>query len=220
MSARVDAVMSFGSVPKQMLFKSSPSGWRTVEKQPTSEGTFLQKKDQTGRLKMPTHGERKNPSTGTKVDQGQDAPVHREAAGIAATESLAAESIRHGGEFAQNRHAQPKEISGGDIKSQSLHEGDEGGYAGEAPGYVVDLTDTKGPHGKNIKEGIADEAGVRYDGLERALRSEPGSEDDPSRLAEAQMLQRQSLGARGAGPRQSHLEGGTIYDALDREASS
>ncbi|KAL7784610.1 hypothetical protein V8C37DRAFT_420443 [Trichoderma ceciliae] len=156
---------------------------------------------------MPTLRERKNPSAGTKVNPGQDAPVHREAAGVVTSESLAAESIREGGEFAQNRNAQPEVISGSDLKTQSGREGGHAAEAGEAPGYVADqyITDTKGPHGRGIKEGISDEVGVRNDGLERALRSEPGSEDDPSRLAERQMLQRQSLRDRGSGPRQSQL---------------
>ncbi|KAL7953102.1 hypothetical protein V8C34DRAFT_321643 [Trichoderma compactum] len=167
---------------------------------------------------MPTLGERKNPSAGTKVNPGKDAPVHREAAGIVAPESLAAESVQHGGEFAQNRNVQQEGVAGSDLKTQSGREGARS--VGEAPGYVADLPtkDTKGPHGKKIKEGIDEgKAGEKNDGLARALRSEPGSEDDPSRLAEAQMFQKGSLGARGAGPRQAHLEGETIYDKLDSE---
>lgn len=53
---------------------------------------------------MPTLRERKNPGAGTKV-KGKDASVHREAAGLVAPESLAAESVQHGGEFAQNKKA-------------------------------------------------------------------------------------------------------------------
>ncbi|RFU81825.1 hypothetical protein TARUN_416 [Trichoderma arundinaceum] len=169
---------------------------------------------------MPTLRERKNPSAGTKVTPGQDAPVHREAVGIVASESLAAESMQHGGEFAQNPNTQPEVISSSDLKTQSGREG--GGVAGEAPGYVADqyLTDTKGPHGRNVKEGISDEAGVKNDGLKRALRSEPGSEDDPSRLAERQMLQGQSLRDRGSGPRQSDLTGETSHHPDSRHHAS
>ncbi|PKK53149.1 hypothetical protein CI102_1563 [Trichoderma harzianum] len=166
---------------------------------------------------MPTLRERKNPSSGTKVHPGKNDPVHREAAGLVAPESLAAESVEHGGEFAQNRNVQQEGVESSGLKTQSGREG------GEAPGYVADqyIKDTKGPHGKNIKEGVDEgKAGEKNDGLQRALRSEPGSEDDPSRLAEAQMFQKGSLGARGAGPRQSHLEGETIYDKLDSETSS
>ncbi|KAM0249339.1 hypothetical protein ACHAQJ_009100 [Trichoderma viride] len=167
---------------------------------------------------MPTLRERKNPSAGTKVNAGKDAPVNREAAGLVESESLAAESYEQGGEFSQNRNAQPEAMSGSDMKSQA---GRESGFAGEAPSYVADvyIKDTKGPHGKNIKKGISDEAGGKNDGLQRALRSEPGSEDDPSRLAERQMLQGQSSGV-GSGPRQSELTGETQYDVLDRETSS
>ncbi|KAL7929885.1 hypothetical protein V8C35DRAFT_314561 [Trichoderma chlorosporum] len=190
---------------------------------------------------MPTLRERKNASSGTKVrltshqsgslasphisanytkvHASKDDPVHREGAGIVASESLAAESIQHGGEFAQNRNVQPEVMSGSDLESQSRR---EGGSAVEAPGYAADqdIKDTKGPHGKGIKKGVGEESGVRNDGLERALRSEPGSEDDPSRLAEAQMLQRDSLGGGGAGPRQSRLDTESKYDALKNEVPS
>ncbi|UKZ83867.1 hypothetical protein TrVFT333_011681 [Trichoderma virens FT-333] len=163
---------------------------------------------------MPTHRDRKNPSTGTKVNPGRDAPVNLEAAGLAASGSLAAESIQKGGEFAQNRTAQPEAMSGSNLESQS-------GSAGEAPENVTKHhgKGTKRSQGKEMKEGVGEEAGKWEDGLERALRSEPGSEDDPSRLAEAQMMQRQSLGALGAKPRQSGLKGETMYDALDNEVS-
>ncbi|KAJ4856574.1 hypothetical protein T069G_09942 [Trichoderma breve] len=127
---------------------------------------------------MPTLRERKNPSSGTKVHPGKDDPVHREAAGLVAPESLAAESVQHGGEFAQNRNAQQEGVESSGLKAQSGREG------GEAPGYVADqyIKDTKGPHGKNIKEGVDEgKAGEKNDGLARALRAEPGSEDDPSR---------------------------------------
>ncbi|KAL6814530.1 hypothetical protein J3E69DRAFT_347455 [Trichoderma sp. SZMC 28015] len=183
---------------------------------------------------MPTLRERKNPSSGTKVHPGKNDPVHREAAGLVEPESLAAESVQHGGEFAQNRNAQQEGVESSDLKAQSGREGGissggkSAGVSGgksvsDAPGYVADqyIKDTKGPHGKNIKEGVDEgQTGEKNDGLQRALRSEPGSEDDPSRLAEAQMFQKGSLGARGAGPRQAHLEGETIYDKLDSETSS
>ncbi|KKO98454.1 hypothetical protein THAR02_09446 [Trichoderma harzianum] len=152
---------------------------------------------------MPTLRERKNPSSGTKVHPGKNVPVHREAAGLVAPESLAAESVEHGGEFAQNRNAQQEGVKSSDLKTQSGREGgiSSGGKSegvsggksasvsggksvGEAPGYVADqyIKDTKGPHGKNIKEGVDEgQTGEKNDGLQRALRSEPGSEDDPNR---------------------------------------
>lgn len=201
---------------------------------------------------MPTLRERKNPSSGTKVrlsfcsglytltshaltlvkvNPGKDAPVQREAAGLVASESLAAESVQQGGEFAQNRNAQPEVVSGSELRNQSGREGV--GHSGkeEAPRYAAEEhtiteedTNKKPPHGRRaVKEDASEEAGVKKkknDGLERALRSEPGSEDDPSRLAERQMLQGQSLRDRGPGPRQSGLEGETKFDALDPEVSS
>ncbi|KAL6821326.1 hypothetical protein V8C40DRAFT_267681 [Trichoderma camerunense] len=168
---------------------------------------------------MPTLRERKNPSSGTKVHPGKNDPVHREAAGLVAPESLAAESVQHGGEFAQNRNVQQEGVESSDLKSQSGREGGissggksagisggksagisggksagvsggkSAGVSGgksvsEAPGYVADqyIKDTKGPHGKNIKEGVDEgQTGEKNDGLARALRSEPGSEDDPNR---------------------------------------
>lgn len=172
---------------------------------------------------------------------GKNAPVNQEAAGLVASESLAAESYEAGGEFAQNRNAQPEGVSGSSQRSEvsssrqeeasgrqkeaSGRQGKKAATAGEAPSYVADqyITDKKGPHGKNVKEGISDKADAKKknnDGLERALRAEPGSEDDPSRLAERQMLQGQSLGGGGAGPRQGELTGETKYDVLEREVSS
>ncbi|KAL6854507.1 hypothetical protein J3F83DRAFT_484438 [Trichoderma novae-zelandiae] len=171
---------------------------------------------------MSTARERKA-GDGTKVTPGQNAPVNREAPGVVASESLAAQSLQSGGEFSHNRGSQTEAISGSDLKTQAGREGGASA-AGTAPGYVVDqyLTDTKGPHGKNIKEGIdeGESRGKDSDGLKKALRAEPGSEDDPSRLAERQMFERDSLGAGGAGPRQGGLEGGTKYDKLENETSS
>jgi hypothetical protein len=91
------------------------------------------------------------------------------------------------------------------------------------PAVDMYIKDTKGPHGKKIKEGIRDDKGSSKedsDGLQRALRAEPGSEDDPSRLAERQMLQGNSMGARGSGPRQSEVAGESMYDVLKNEVDS
>lgn len=154
---------------------------------------------------------------------GKYAPVNQEAAGLVASESLAAESYEESGEFEQNRNAQPEGVS-------SSGQGREVGGRQEASGRqansaVADqyIKVTKGPHGKKVKEGISDDkADVKNnDGLQRALRAEPGSEDDPSRLAERQMLQGQSLGGGGgAGPRQGEVTGETRYGVLEREVDS
>ncbi|KAH8120933.1 hypothetical protein ACSS6W_009724 [Trichoderma asperelloides] len=167
---------------------------------------------------MPTLRERKNPGAGTKVDLGKKAPVSQETAGLVESESLAAESYEHEGEFSENRNAQPEGVSG---SGQSEVGGRKEASGRQKASSAADQhsTDTKGHHGKKSKEGLSDKTDEKNDGLARALRAEPGSEDDPSRLAERQMLQRQSLGARGAGPRQGELAGETMYDALDNEVS-
>ncbi|KAL7922200.1 hypothetical protein ACQKWADRAFT_313402 [Trichoderma austrokoningii] len=187
---------------------------------------------------MPTLRERKNPGVGTKVNLGKDAPVNKEAAGLVKSESLAAESYDEGGEFTQNRNAQPEGASRSGQKTETSGLQDAADLqkahgrhtmsaaAGEAPGSAADqgVKDTKGPHGKKIKEGISDDkaGGDRKkdsNGLQRALRAEPGSEDDPSRLAERQMLQGR-MGSGGAGARQSEITGETRFDVLEREADS
>jgi hypothetical protein len=174
---------------------------------------------------------------------GKNAPVSQEAAGLVNPESLAAESNNEGGEFEQNRNAQPEGLSssGHGREASGRHEASfmeeavnlqrtggrhaKSASAGAAPGYIADqyIKDTKGPHGKKIKEGIRDDKGSSKedsDGLQRALRAEPGSEDDPSRLAERQMLQGNSMGARGSGPRQSEVAGESMYDVLKNEVDS
>lgn len=184
---------------------------------------------------------------------GKDAPVTDEAAGLVKGESLAAESYKEGGEFDQNRNAQPEGVSSSSKREEASGRKKEAGghretsfmeeavnlqksggrqqaksaVAGDAPGYAADvyIKDKKGPHGKKIKEGISDDkAGAKKDqdsdGLQRALRAEPGSEDDPSRLAERQMLQGNSMGARGAGPRQSEMAGESMFDVLKNEVDS
>lgn len=86
--------------------------------------------------------------------------------------------------------------------------------------YVVDaqLRDKAGPHGKNIREENLDLLDNR-DGLKRALRSEPGSEDDPSRLAEQQMKARNEAIPGTAAPVRD-TEGGNTFEELDRKKSA
>ncbi|EHK49612.1 uncharacterized protein TrAtP1_010860 [Trichoderma atroviride] len=175
---------------------------------------------------MPTLRERKNPNPtkGTKVDLGKDAPVSQEAAGLVKGGSLAAESYGEGGEFDQNRNAQPEGVSGSRRETSFLEDAANlqrsgGRQAKSAVAGAAPMKDTKGPHGRKIKEGFSSDD-KDSDGLQRALRAEPGSEDDPSRLAERQMLQGNSLGARGAGPRQGEMAGETRYDVLKNEVDS
>lgn len=161
---------------------------------------------------------------------GKNAPVSQEAAGLVKGESLAAESYGEGGEFDQNRNTQPEGVSSsgrqeasGRRETSFMEEAvnlqrSGGRQAKSAVAGAAPMKDTKGSHGKKMKEGSSDD---KYsDGLQRALRAEPGSEDDPSRLAERQMLQGNSLGAGGAGPRQSEMAGESIYDVLKNEVDS
>ncbi|KAG7418007.1 hypothetical protein DER46DRAFT_655881 [Fusarium sp. MPI-SDFR-AT-0072] len=196
----------------------------------------------------------KAPSHGQKVDLGQNAPVKQEGAGTVPNESLAAESLKEGGEFTSNEgiHGENQPTSrsentsagrntntntssapssGSDSKSSSSASKSSGtaskssdsapkSLAGTAPSYVENqyIKASGGPHGKNLKEGI-DDSNTK-DGLKKALESEPGSQDDPSRLAEQQFQQNQTAAGRDAGPKQSELEGKTAFDALNNETSS
>ncbi|RKL41380.1 hypothetical protein BFJ72_g5807 [Fusarium proliferatum] len=212
--------------------------------------------------KNPSHGQKVSigkprviPELTDQVDLGQNAPVKEEGAGTVPNESLAAESLKEGGEFASNEgiHGENQPTSGSEntsagrntetssapssgsdskakAKSSSSASKSSGtasqsrdsapkSLAGTAPSYVDNqYIKESGPHGKNLKEGI--EYSNTKDGLKKALESEPGSQDDPSRLAEQQFQQNQTAAGRDAGPKQSELEGKTPFDALKNEASS
>lgn len=229
----------------------------------------------------PTHGQKVSsvkecrvsiPSINThtiQVDLGQNAPVKEEGAGKVASESLAAESIKEGGEFASNegirgenqpssapentsagrntntssapssKSAQPgsgksgsgesgsnKSSAGRTTKTSSApgssadSKSSGSANSGNAPSYVENqyIKSPGGPHGKNIGEGFDDPKAK--DGLKLALESEPGSENDPSRLAEQQFQERQNAVGRDAGPRQRALSSETPFDSLNNETSS
>ncbi|KAF5237683.1 hypothetical protein FANTH_10710 [Fusarium anthophilum] len=215
--------------------------------------------------KNPTHGQKVSVSETRviseltdQVDLGQNAPVKEEGAGTVPNESLAAESLKEGGEFASNEgiHGENQPTSrsentsagrntdtssapssGSDSKSSGAapkssdsapkssgtdsksSDSAPKSLAGTAPSYVDNqYIQESGPHGKNLKEGI-DYSNTK-DGLKKALESEPGSQDDPSRLAEQQFQQNQNAVGRDAGPKQSELEGKTPFDALNNETSS
>jgi hypothetical protein len=201
----------------------------------------------------------------SQVDLGQNAPVKEEGAGKVASESLAAESMKEGGEFASNegirgenqpssasentsagrntdissapssKSAQPssgqsssdKSSAGRTTKTASAlgsHADSKSGQSdsansGTAPSYVENqyIRSSGGPHGKNITEGFDDSK--TKDGLKLALESEPGSENDPSRLAEQQFQERQNAVGRDAGPRQSALSSETPFDSLNNTSS-
>lgn len=94
-------------------------------------------------------------------------------------------------------------------------------YAGEAPSYVNNqyISDKNGPHGKNLKEGGFNDRDVQ-DGVKKAFNSEPGSINDPSRLAEVQFEQGEAATPRVASTRESELKTGTAYDGLDRDVNA
>jgi hypothetical protein len=212
-----------------------------------------------------------NPTHGQKVDLGQNAPVKEEGAGKIASESLAAESMKEGGEFASNEgirgENQPSSASentsagrntetsstpsSNSAQSKSDHSNAAQSSSGKssagrttktssglgsntdsksgqsesadidtAPSYVENqyIQSSGGPHGKNITEGFDDSK--TQDGLKKALESEPGSENDPSRLAEQRFQERQNAVGRDAGPRQSALSSETPFDSLNNQTSS
>ena len=86
-----------------------------------------------------------------------------------------------------------------------------------APTYVNKqyTRDQAGPHGKNLQEG-----GFEGSGPGKSIQAEPGSKDDPARLAEQKMNLNQTHGGTGTGPRQTRLSGEQPYGALDSETSS
>lgn len=237
---------------------------------------------------------------GQKVDLGENAPVKTEGAGIVASESLAAESNREGGEFASNRgihgentnafsestsgsssgnnqraentssigsfeasqsksksasstgssglpHSQSKSTStsssSGVSHSQSKSAASTGGskasqsqsksasdnvssgaserksVTGAAPSYAdaLHVKDPNAPHSKSLQQGDWDDSKAE-DGIKKAFEAEPGSINDPSRLAEERFELNQNAQAGGAGPRQAELDTETKYDALEPNA--
>ncbi|KAM0664270.1 hypothetical protein MY8738_009622 [Beauveria namnaoensis] len=157
-------------------------------------------------------------SHGTKVSLGNQAPERNEPAGIVADGSLAAESRCNDGEFAKNAGAK-SESSQNTKNIQSTPKAAQHANGGAAPSYVVDtqLRDQSGPHGKSIGEEDIDATGYR-DGLRRALRSEPGSEDDPSRLAEHQFEGRNAI--PGSAPAVRDTNGVNSFEKLERDLSA
>ncbi|RDA85273.1 hypothetical protein CP532_2350 [Ophiocordyceps camponoti-leonardi (nom. inval.)] len=151
---------------------------------------------------MATVQDRKAPSAGTKVDPGQNAPVTREGAGFVASDSLAAESSRNDGDFAENRRNQPD-------ASRDPSKTTTGPAQIGVSGAQSKISDAGGFDDPRLKDGLA-----------KALQSEPGSADDPSRLAEAQMRQAEAARPGVTGHNQSELSTETAYDALSRDVSS
>ncbi|KAM0429600.1 hypothetical protein ACHAPT_006200 [Fusarium lateritium] len=185
----------------------------------------------------------KAPSSGTKaslkalvsehdtdmiqVNLGKDAPTKQEGAGTVTSESLAAESQKEGGGFASNKGMHSENVpskssetssTGRDTTSTSSTSTGSApkSSTGTAPKQSEGQhqTPTAGGHSKKATEGSQDKPDPE-DGLQKALNSEPGSEDDPSRLAELKFQQQ-----GGSGPREGKLSTKTAYDALNAETPS
>ena len=90
---------------------------------------------------------------------------------------------------------------------------------GPAPTYVQSqyLQDQKPPHGKNLTENF-DDSGKFEDGLQKANKAEPGTEDDPGRAA-VQALRGQGAGSHGKGAREHGVSGEGQYDVLKEESA-
>lgn len=170
-----------------------------------------------------------------------------ENAGTVGSESLAAESYRDGGGFADNAGAEPEtlnshkdsskdsELSAADNSSSRQAATDAtysnserydnatgrsadsmgDSYGGTAPSYIAGQyhQDPNGPHGTNLTEGDWDASRGR-DGLRKALESEPGSGNDPSRQAERDFKLKDSTAGPDTGPKQDGLDKGSGFDNL------
>jgi hypothetical protein len=89
-------------------------------------------------------------------------------------------------------------------ESRDLSIENQQAYGGAAPTYVSNqrYRDPGGPHGKNLTEG-----GFEGSGTEGGPLPEPGSMDDPSRVAQANFRSGMASQGRDAGPRQTEGAG-------------
>lgn len=149
-----------------------------------------------------------------------DAPTYREGAGTVAPDSLAAESVQAGGEFAANRNIHAPSSTDPNPASQQPHEapGEAAAAAAAssqgapAPSYVnVQSTrDAAGPHGENISED------VDMTGRPAKFDVEVGSKQDPGREAAKSFAGRQVGGAPGGG----NGSGEQPFEVLGRETDA
>ncbi|KZZ92482.1 hypothetical protein AAL_06108 [Moelleriella libera RCEF 2490] len=170
---------------------------------------------------MATVQDRKAPNAGTKVEPGKDAPVRQEGTGLVEEGSLAAESFRADGKFAENRDAEPESAS--DARSSATSRaGGQSVQGATAPSYVNNqyLSDPKGPHGKNLRESDFDGQDLQS-GQAKAFAAEPGSIDDPGRLAEAKFQQKDAVPPQAAPDGgETKLSTSTAFDGLKRDVSA
>lgn len=166
---------------------------------------------------------------------GENAPSYREGAGIVTADSLAAESIQAGGEFANNRNINISTTSNSSSSSHNPastqpHETPASArqpsteQGGPAPTYVNTQQSATAaapplgghPHGRNITED------PEMIGRPGKFNVEVGSREDPAREAERTMLLKQTRGAPGSGEREVGVKGGDEqpYSALGGETSA
>lgn len=135
---------------------------------------------------------------------------------------MAAESAQRGGEFAGNKdvNASAPASSTGTGSASTTTGNSSTSQGSAAPSYVNNqyIRDESGPHGKNIQEGI-DYSNTR-DGIQAALNAEPGSKDDPSRVAEQEFEKHQVRVAGDAGPKQQHVGDSSVYENLKSDTQA
>ncbi|KAK3342991.1 hypothetical protein B0H65DRAFT_236018 [Neurospora tetraspora] len=165
----------------------------------------------------------------SKKVTSENVPPKHEGVGSVPSDSLAADSIRSGGAFAQGNPS----ASAGDSASQnprakapgtahqshptaqqSKHENPEQGAP--APTYIFhhgrNLPDPSGrPHGKNIKEG-----GFAESETGGGSMPEPGSKQDPGRVALRDMLT-STAPVVNPGAKKGSQEGGDVLPLETRE---
>jgi len=134
-----------------------------------------------------------NPTIGQKVTT-ENAPSTYTSAhhhGAIDSSSLAADSIRSGGDFASNPGASPGSGPASDPRAaapgtaDSAHSGldSQESYGGKAPGYATHIQHNQKPHGRNLTEG-----GFAGSGTGDGRLPEPGSKNDPAREAVKKMV--------------------------------
>lgn len=132
--------------------------------------------------------------------------------------SLAAESAHQGGEFANNHNINESGSTTGSNAGVKAQETSSSGTsaAGTAPTYANNqyTRDSGGPHGKNITED------PDMTGRPAKFNVEPGSKEDPGRVAEQDLRLKQTRGAPGTGERQDAAGNQQPYAALDNETAA
>ncbi|EEY23368.1 conserved hypothetical protein [Verticillium alfalfae VaMs.102] len=196
----------------------------------------------------PSHGQKMYETrlTAHEVDLGKDAPVTQESTGAVPSGSLANESAKKGGDFAENSGVQAGSTAGskssgtdannGNSKSSNSNDASSGtkGSSGAGAGGNGDSKSSGAQGGtapsyvenQYIRDGSGPhgknlQEGIDYantkDGLKAALEAEPGSANDPARAAEQQFLQSQTRAGRDAGPKEFEVGSKTTFDNLEEK---